>query len=65
MKKSMFDMKQELERRFRAECDAKSVTYLGVFPEKGQTYPASYKKFYEKFEQNLMKQLIDKTKRDN
>ena len=50
MKKSMFDMKQQLERRFRAECESKDVTYLGVFPERGQTFQASYKKFYEKFE---------------
>ena len=47
MKKRMFDMKKDLESRFKAECEKSNVKFIGVFPEKGETFPSTYKKFYE------------------
>ena len=61
MKKKMTDMKKELEDRFQMECKLKNVKYLGIPQEKGDNFPAQYRKFYDSFEKRLTNELIEIT----
>jgi hypothetical protein len=57
MKKSMFDMKKQLEQRFKKKCESCNVKFSGHIPDKGDGSPASYRNFYDKFEKELIQEL--------
>jgi len=43
MKKKIFDMKCEIEKRFRKRCEELKIKYLGCFPAVGATFTTAYK----------------------
>ena len=49
MKKKIFDMKCEIEKRFKERCAELRIKYVGCFPSPGVTFTATYKQHFETF----------------
>lgn len=47
MKKKIFDMKCEIEKRFKKRCEDLKIKFLGCFPANGQSFHAAYERHFD------------------
>ena len=49
MKKKIFDMKCEIEKRFKKRCEELKIKFIGCFPQPGLSFSQTYKNHFEQF----------------
>ena len=49
MKKKIYDMRLEIERRFKKRCEERKIKFIGCFPAKGESFPPAYQREFNQF----------------